>query len=87
MIIFKRAPRKTKSFIDCGIDHISKQGVRLLYINISHLCQIIPTNTCLCMYILYIFMYNIASSNVISIEYNNADSYSKKALNQIIKVS
>ena len=39
------------------------------------------------MYILYIFMYNIASSNVISIEYNNAESYSKETLNQIIPVS
>ena len=46
--------------------------------HVSRLCQIIPYNTCLCMYILYIFMYNIASSNVISIEYNNAESYSKK---------
>ena len=46
--------------------------------HVSCLCQIIPYNTCLCMYILYIFMYNIASSNVISIEYNNAESYSKK---------
>ena len=32
------------------------------------------------MYILYIFMYNIASNNVISIECNTAESYSKKSI-------
>ena len=32
------------------------------------------------MYILYIFKYNIAWSNVISIEYNNAKSYPKKSI-------
>ena len=48
--------------------------------DVSHLCQIIPTNTCLCMYILYIFMYNIALSNVISVEYNNAEKYYKKSI-------
>ena len=49
--------------------------------DVSHLYQIIPTDTCLCMYILYIFMHNIVSRNVISIEYNNAVSYSQKELN------
>ena len=47
--------------------------------DVSHLYQVIPSNTGLCMHILHIFMFNIAFDNVISIEDNNAESYSNKS--------
>ena len=37
------------------------------------------TRVYVCMYVLYICIYNIASSNVLSIEDNNAESYSNKS--------